>query len=321
MSAHARGLWLVLGATFFWSLSGVFVRWLPSTDPWTFNAWRGLGMALSLVVWTLLHYRRAAVDLFRQANPVAIVIAAGFFAVGSSAYILALQLASVAAVSCLGATSGLFAAVLARVWLGERTRLVFYVATLVSLVGVAVIAFSERNASVSGLAGSLVALVMALCFAGQTVALRRYSQQGMEPAMVAGGLATFVLVLLFGTLAPVAGSTIALLFLMGLVQLALPMVLYMRGARHVPVTQMVLITMMDAVLNPLWVWVVFGEVPAPGVFWGGALILGAIGATTVRGATPEQAATLELQALVDGMRSENRHEAINTGPAGGRESP
>ena len=281
MSAHATGLWLVLGATFFWSLSGVFVRWLPSTDPWTFNAWRGLGMSLSLIVWTVLHYQRGALALFRQANPTAVLIAASFFAVGSSAYILALQLASVAAVSCLGATSGLFAAVLARVWLGERTRLVFYLATLVSLVGVGVIAFSERHASVSGLAGSIVALVMALCFAGQSVALRRYSAQGMEPAMVVGGASIVVLVALTGNLEPVAGSTVALLFLMGAVQLALPMVLYMRGARHVPVTQMVLITMADAVLNPLWVWMAFGEVPAAGVFWGGALILAAIAATTV----------------------------------------
>ena len=282
MRAQSQGLLLVAGATFFWSLSGVFVRWLPGTDPWTFNAWRGLGMGCTLLVWTLAHYGRGAVPLFRQANPMAVLIAASFFAVGSSAYIVALKLASVAAVSCLGATSGLFAAVLARVWLGERTRIVFYLATVVALVGVAVIAFSERNASVSGFAGSMVALVMAVCFAGQSVALRRYSAQGMEPAMIAGGMSIFVLVSLFGTLAPVSHATIGLLFVMGAVQLALPMVLYMRGARHVPVTQMVLITMADAFLNPLWVWMVHGELPAVGVFWGGALILGAIAATTLR---------------------------------------
>jgi len=155
-------------------------------------------------------------------------------------------------------------------------------------MGVAVIAFSERNASVSGLAGSLVAMVMAICFAGQSVALRRYSAQGMEPAMIVGGLGVFVAIATFGTLAPVSGNTIGLLFLMGAVQLAVPMVLYMRGARHVPVTQMVLITMSDAFLNPLWVWLVFGELPVAGVFWGGALILGAIAATTVhaRGKAP-----------------------------------
>ena len=123
---------------------------------------------------------------------------------------------------------------------------------------------------------------MAVCFAGQSVALRRYSAQGMEPAMIVGGLSIFVLVSLFGTLAPLALSTILLLFVMGTVQLSIPMVMYMRGARHVPVTQMVLITMADAFLNPLWVWMLFGELPAAGVFWGGALILAAIAATTLR---------------------------------------
>ena len=78
---------------------------------------------------------------------------------------------------------------------------------------------------------------------------------------------------------------------MGAIQLALPMVLYMRGARHVPVTQMVLITMADAFLNPLWVWLVHGELPAVGVFWGGALILGAIAATTLRARTVAGSAT------------------------------
>ena len=41
--------------------------------------------------------------------------------------------------------------------------------------------------------------------------------------------------------------------------------------------------MSDAVLNPLWVWIVHGELPASGVYWGGALILGAIAVTTLPG--------------------------------------
>lgn len=281
MRARTQGLLLVAGATFFWSLSGVFVRWLPATDPWTFNAWRGLGMACALLVWVGLHYRASAVTLFRDSDPRAILFAAMFFGVGSSAYIVALKMASVAAVSCVGATSGLMAAVLARLWLGERTTPAFYLATVVAMAGVVVIALSERGASVSGLAGSLVAMVMALCFAGQSVTLRRYRAMGMEPALIVGGLGVFVANALVGGLQPLALGTIALLFLMGLVQLAVPMVLYMRGAREVPVTQMVLITMCDSLLNPLWVWIGFGEVPAAGVFWGGAMVLAAIAGSTL----------------------------------------
>ena len=283
MRNAVKGVALVAGATLFWSLSGVFVRWMPSVDPWTFNAWRGLGMGLALMVWTLAHYGRGAVALFRHTDPVAVAIAASFFAVGSSLYILAMQLASIAAVSCLGATSCLFAALLARIWLGERTQPIFYVAIAVAMGGVAFIAFGESNASVSGLTGSIAALGMALCFAGQSVALRRYQALDMEPSMVVGGLSVFGVVAVSVGLAPIATSTLLTLLLMGALQLALPMVLFMRGARHVAAVQMVLITMADAFLNPLWVWMVHGELPATAVYWGGALILAAIAATTLAG--------------------------------------
>ena len=283
MRNEVKGIALVVGATLFWSLSGVFVRWLPGVDPWTFNAWRGLGMGLALVAWTLVRYGRGAGALFWRADPVAVLTAAGFFALGSSLYILAMQLTSIAAVSCLGATSCLFAALLARVWLGERTQPVFYLAIAVAMGGVAVIAMGESNASVSGLSGSLVALGVALCFAGQSVALRRYKDLSMEPSLVAGGLCVFAVVATTVGLAPIAWPTLFTLLFMGAVQLALPMVLFMRGARHVAAVQMVLITMADAFLNPLWVWLVHGELPATAVYWGGALILLAIAATTLAG--------------------------------------
>ena len=72
-----------------------------------------------------------------------LIATAGFFGIGSSLYILAMQKASVAAVSCVAATSPLFAALLAWVWLGEKTRLVVFLAILVALGGVGVVAFGE----------------------------------------------------------------------------------------------------------------------------------------------------------------------------------
>ncbi len=81
-------------------------------------------------------------------------------------------------------------------------------------------------------------------------------------------------------LQPLDLMPLLVLLLMGVVQLAIPMWLYMRGARHVAAVQMVLITMADVVLNPLWVWIVHREVPATSVFWGGAVILLAISLTS-----------------------------------------
>lgn len=275
-----RGLLLVAGATFFWSLSGVFTRWLPQVDPWTFNATRGLSMGISLLFWMAWKYRLGAIDLFRKSDPVALLISGGFFAVGSSMYILALQLSSVAAASCIGATSGIFAAIMARLWLGERTPVVFYVAVVMAIVGVVLIAYGEADArTVGSLGGTAVAVAYAMCFAGQSVSLRRYSALRMEPAMVLGGLGVYGAVRFTVGLEPLDIVPLMILLLMGVVQLAIPIVLYMRGARHVAAVQMVLITMADVVLNPLWVWIVHGELPARSVFWGGGVILLAIGLT------------------------------------------
>ena len=276
MNPSAKGLLLVAGATFFWSLSGVFVRWLPEVPPWTFNAWRGLGMAFSMLAWMLLHYRSRLGALLRATDPRSVLISGGCFALGSTLYIVSMQLASVAAVSCIAATSGLFAALLARAWLGERAGAMFYGAMLLAIIGVVVIAFGEGSASFSGLTGSLVAVLVAITFATQSVSLRRYRALGMEPAMFAGGLAVFVLLSLFTGLASIPGWQVAMLLFMGAIQLALPLVLFMRGAQNMPAAQMVLVSMADAALNPLWVWLVFAEVPSKAVFAGGALVLLAI---------------------------------------------
>ena len=158
--------------------------------------------------------------------------------------------------------------------------MVFYLAVALAIVGVVLIAMGEAQAATVGsLAGIGVSLGYAMCFAGQSVALRRYSALRMEPAMVLGGLGVYLAVRFTVGLEPLAAGTAALLLFMGVIQLAVPMVLYMRGARHVPAVQMVLVTMADTVLNPLWVWLVHREVPAVSVFWGGGVILLAITVT------------------------------------------
>lgn len=280
MTNEMKGVLLAIGATVGWSLSGVFVRFVPDIDPWTFNAYRGGSMSIALLLWMALRYRSDVLSHFRHATPVPLIATAGFFGIGSSLYILAMQNASVAAVSCVAATSPLFAALLAWVWLGERTRLVVMLAILVALGGVAIVAFGESGASLTGLFGSLVALLVALCFAGQSVTLRRYHSVEMAPSLIIGGFGIFVVVSLTVGLAPISLNKILILAAMGTVQLAIPLVLYMRGARYVPAVQMVLISLADAVLNPFWVWIVHGELPANSVYTGGLVILGAIAVAT-----------------------------------------
>jgi len=57
--------------------------------------------------------------------------------------------------------------------------------------------------------------------------------------------------------------------------------LFMNGARLIPVAQSALIGMLETVLGPLWVWLVLNERPGAASLAGGALILGALLANTL----------------------------------------
>ncbi len=272
---------MVALATVGWSLSGVFVRSVPRLDAWTINAYRGLNMALVLSLWLLFRYRGKALEIMRTPDRMAMFWFAAFFSIGTSMYIVALQLASVAAVASLGATSALFAAIVGRLWLGERTSGMFLVAIAVAMGGVILIAMGESSTSKTGLLGTVVALGVAAAFAIQSAALRRHRGVPMEPAYIYGGLTVFLFSnLAFGVQSVTLGEY-ALLLGMGAFQLAIPGLFYIRGARHVTAVQMVLISMMDTFLNPFWAWLVFGEMPPQTVYAGGALILAAILGTTL----------------------------------------
>ena len=71
----------------------------------------------------------------------------------------------------------------------------------------------------------------------------------------------------------VSARDLGLLALMALVQFALPYVLFTRGIREVPIAEASLIALVEPVLNPVWVALIFGENPSVATLLGGAVIL------------------------------------------------
>ena len=62
----------------------------------------------------------------------------------------------------------------------------------------------------------------------------------------------------------------------GVVQLAIPYVLFQRGLRRVGPVEASLLILLEPVLNPAWVWLAVGERPDAATFVGGAAILTAM---------------------------------------------
>ena len=264
---------MVLLATVCWSLAGMFVRLVPGLNGWQINCWRGFSMGVVLMLWLLLIYGRNTPARFREIPLGAMISSAGFFALGSTMYVTALTFTSTANVSALGATAPVFTGIMAGLIMKERASLAAWIAAMIALAGVTFIV--REGFSPDDWLGNLIALATAFAFAGQTVTLRRYRSFDMIPAIAVGGFATFALAGLAGGFF-VPAETLAVLCLMGLIQLAIPLVLYARGAKSVPAITLSLIALMDVVLNPFWSWAVMREMPTSAAIIGGLVICAAV---------------------------------------------
>jgi drug/metabolite transporter (DMT)-like permease len=97
----------------------------------------------------------------------------------------------------------------------------------------------------------------------------------------------------------VIGRNLALLALMGVGQIGLGLLFLVVGARLIPAVEVALITLLEIVLAPLWVWIAISETPAPTTLIGGAVIVGAVILQATGSAAGER-----LQSAVDDVRDE-----------------
>jgi len=67
----------------------------------------------------------------------------------------------------------------------------------------------------------------------------------------------------------------AILFAFGLTTIGLAFVLFMEGAKFIPSAEAGLISLLDVVLGPIWVFLAFGENPGELTLVGGAIVLAA----------------------------------------------
>ena len=290
---YVLGIVLVLLATMGWSLAGMFVRFLPGLSGWQINCWRGLSTSIFLLLYLMAVYGRDWQLRFRSLPKAALLAGSGFFAVGSTLYVTSLTLTSTANVSCIGAMAPLFVAAMSGLVLRERPQVAIWVAAVLALFGVTLI-FHDGLERGNWL-GSAVAIFVALCFAGQTVTLRRYRNFDMVPAICVGGFLAFLAAGLFGGGLSVTPSEVAILAIMGPVQLAIPLILFARSARYVQAATLSLIALLDAVLNPFWAWLGTGEVPTPYAVIGGAIILGAVALSIIAGQRSPSANGLQVK--------------------------
>ena len=270
---YALGLVSVIGASFFTSLAGIFVRLTEDVEGFTLLFYRSLAFVLFMAVFLGLRYRSNTADAFRAIGWPGLVVA---LALGTAfmSFILALMETSVARVVFIGGTSPFVAAALA--WLVLRERL--GPATLFAMVGALLgISIMVGDGLAEGsMLGLLLAFVPVLGYAVTLVCFRIKKGEDMLPAVFLAGVFAMVASAVFAPTLAISANDLIMAILLGVVQLGFQYVLITYGVRHVPAAEVALLGRLQLVLGPFWVWIGVGEVPTVATLVGGGIILGVV---------------------------------------------
>jgi drug/metabolite transporter (DMT)-like permease len=98
----------------------------------------------------------------------------------------------------------------------------------------------------------------------------------MAPATCLAQAILVVAFLPFATLGDIGGDAVGWLAALGIGQIGLGFALLTVGARLIPAAQVGLITLLEVVLGPLWVWLALDERPSALTLVGGAVVIVAI---------------------------------------------
>jgi drug/metabolite transporter (DMT)-like permease len=274
---HRLGVLLVAGAALWWSTGGIFIRSVH-TDPWTTIFWRSASAAATMFLFIAIRKRAAVFAHFREIGWPGVIIALCFCG-ASTCYIPAVLLTSVANALILQSLAPFIAALLAFLLMGERVDLRTMVAMLVSVFGVYVMV--AKSIGGGSYLGNGLGLAIGVFYA-MAVVVTRYSR-GVQ-MLPASCLATvFGALLSFGVLFashrlpwPILPLDLAWLTGFGALQMAGGMVMFTYGVRLLPAAESALLSIIESVSAPVWVFVFFAEDPGIRAIVGGFIVLAAV---------------------------------------------
>jgi drug/metabolite transporter (DMT)-like permease len=263
LDPHVRlaRLYLILAAIL-WSLAGVFIKFLALAPlPLVFYRSFFASLFFACFVRKSVTKRRGVLLLAMISYTAAI-----------SSFVSANRLTTAANAIILQYTAPIFVFVIVRFLFREKITGADWIALSLGMIGIG--AIFAGSAGQPDAVGVSLALLSGLLFSVYMLSVRFLTQVNPGTLTFLNNVAccAFLLPFVFDQLA-VARSEVAVLAVMGIVQLGIPYWLFSKALEKVSIHEASLIVLIEPVLNPIWVAVAIGEEPAGITLIGGGLIV------------------------------------------------
>lgn len=261
------GPFYILMAALLWSFGGVFSKLIP---------WSGLSIAAVrsvVAAMTIGLYRRS----FHFKVTKSTVLASICILLTTVLFMMANKMTSAANAIVLQYTSPLFIIILSLIIFKQKPKK----RDLFAVVGVGLgigMFFFEQFQSGSYM-GDLLALASGLTFAGVFFSNKLQGASPIDATFMGNLLGIIFLPFLFFDKLVTSNASVwpwLTILAMGVIQQAGGYIFFSKGIKHTSATTSSIIATLEPILNPLWVFLVVGEIPTPLALVGGLIVLSTV---------------------------------------------
>ncbi len=270
---HRKGLIYISFTAFLWSTSGFFIKYL-TINAFQISFFRSLIAALTVYAITLIRRQHLKFEFDKVSN-----LAAVFYAGILILFVIATKMTTAANAIFLQFTAPVYLVVLEPLVLKTKFEPKNVITILICIGGMILFFFGKLE--LGNIYGNLLAICSGICFAMFSLLLKykkvKHRSENTLYFVITGN--TLVAVIAFFIIFPdfTLDVTQSLILLyMGAIQIGVSYIIFNEGIKYVSATESMIIATLEAMFNPIWVFIGIGETPSVYSIIGGAIIFGAI---------------------------------------------
>ena len=272
MQAALKANGILIVAALMWSVGGLFIK-LVELSPLAITGTRSLAAA-----GVFLIYLQKVKWYWNKYFIIGVISYASMMVL----YVTSIRLTTAANAIFLEFTAPVYVVVLSYFILNERVTLFDILSIIVIFCGMGLFFFDELT--FEGFWGNILAAIAGVCLGIVTVMLRKEKDSAFDMVFF-GNLLTAILCLpfMFSGFNETVAVDWLIIFGLGVVQLGLPYILYTLALRYVNAIDAILVSMIEPILNPIWVFLFIGERIGEWAVYGGVLVLfGSLGRALIK---------------------------------------
>jgi len=257
-----KAIFTLLITAFMWSLAGVLIKYID----WNPLAIAGTRSIIAAIFIYPLFIHKKKIIFTKPVLLGSVACAANVIC-----FVGATKLTTAANAVLLLYTSPLFVAFFSFWLLREKILFIDWISLFFIFGGMSLFFLDDLTGD--NMLGNILAIISGMAFAFMAIFMRMQKAASPIDSVFLGSVLTGIVGIpfMFGSVPDLSGW--AALLVLGVVQLAIPYILFSYAIRHVSALESMLIPMIEPLLNPVWVFVFMAEIPGVWALTGGTVVL------------------------------------------------